>query len=170
MSNTPNFWQRDPRYRRVILTALTVLALFHVLVPLRHHLLPGDVAWTEEGHRYSWRMMLRGKSGYGSFKVNYREPGDTTLHTDRVQVRDSLKKKQYRKLWTHPDMVLQYAHHLRDSYRERGYEDIEVYADIRVKLNGRKRHPYIDPERDLAKEEWSYFWVSDWILPEGEND
>jgi hypothetical protein len=34
-----------------------------LLIPLRHHLYPGDVAWTEEGHRFSWRMKLRDKHG-----------------------------------------------------------------------------------------------------------
>jgi len=34
-----------------------------LLLPLRHWLYPGNVDWTEEGHRFSWQMMLRDK-GY----------------------------------------------------------------------------------------------------------
>jgi hypothetical protein len=32
-------------------------------LPFRHFLIPGDANWTEEGHRFSWRMMLRSKVG-----------------------------------------------------------------------------------------------------------
>ena len=30
-------------------------------MPLRHYAYPGNVSWTEEGHQFSWRMMLRDK-------------------------------------------------------------------------------------------------------------
>jgi hypothetical protein len=39
-------------------------ATFHVTWPLRHYAIDGDANWTEEGHRFSWRMMLRSKGGY----------------------------------------------------------------------------------------------------------
>ncbi len=32
-----------------------------LLAPLRHFAIPGHVAWTEEGHLFSWRMKLRDK-------------------------------------------------------------------------------------------------------------
>ncbi|WP_316930169.1 HTTM domain-containing protein [Leeuwenhoekiella sp. MAR_2009_132] len=32
-------------------------------LPLRHWIIKDDVLWTEEGHRLSWRMMLRSKGG-----------------------------------------------------------------------------------------------------------
>lgn len=32
---------------------------FQVLVPLRHLLYPGNVSWTEEGHRFAWHMLLQ---------------------------------------------------------------------------------------------------------------
>ena len=42
---------------------------FHLLMPLRHHLYPGDPKWTEEGQFFAWRMMLRGKSSWIQFRV-----------------------------------------------------------------------------------------------------
>jgi vitamin K-dependent gamma-carboxylase len=42
-----------------------------VLIPLRHYLIPGDANWSEEGQRFSWRMMLRMKApGHMIYYVN----------------------------------------------------------------------------------------------------
>ncbi len=32
------------------------------LIPLRHYFIPGDANWTEQGQKFSWRMMLRAKT------------------------------------------------------------------------------------------------------------
>lgn len=46
-------------------TFYILIAFFtiQVALPLRHHFITGDVNWREEGHRMSWRMMLRTKRG-----------------------------------------------------------------------------------------------------------
>ncbi len=152
-------WQGAPAYRPAIVAALTVTLLFHLLLPFRHHLFPGNVTWTEEGHRYSWRMMLRSKSGYGHFTL--RSPDG---RTQRINPREYLHRKQLRKLYTHPDMILQFAHFLRDQHWSRG-DSVAVYCEIRAKMNDRKYYPYIDPNVDLARVEWSFFRPSPWILP-----
>ena len=142
-------------------TLVLLLMLTHLLLPLRLHLFPGPVAWTEEGHRYSWRMMLRAKSGYGYFYV--RETG-----TDR-EVKENAKnwmsKKMNRKLYTHPDMIWQFAQHLEAHYKANGWEKPEVYADIRAKLNDGKYQAYIDKNVDLAAESWNFFKSKSWIIP-----
>src|SRR5690606_9254244 len=43
--------------------------ILQILLPIRHWFIKGDVLWTEEGHRLSWRMMLRSRSGEAFFKV-----------------------------------------------------------------------------------------------------
>lgn len=167
---TGPIWQADPRYRPYIVGALALIALFHVLVPLRHHFYPGDVAWTEEGHRYSWRMMLRSKSGNGKFVVETPElvADSVVWKAQTIYPRKELNKKQNRKLYTHPDMILQYAHHLRDRYLAEGHDSVRVYAKVRTRLNFRNYHAYVDPEVDLAREEWNLFGPNRWILREGE--
>jgi vitamin K-dependent gamma-carboxylase len=152
-------WQAQ--YRQAILAVLVVVISFHLLVPFRHHLYPGDVTWTEEGHRYSWRMMLRSKRGFGYFIVK-------DIHTgkkEKVNPRERLSRKQARKVLTHPDMILLYAHHLRDEYEAEGKE-VEIYADIKVSLNYRDYCLYVDPAVNLAEEEWHFFKSSEWVLPE----
>ena len=40
-----------------------------LVLPLRHHFIKGDVLFTEEGHRLSWRMMLRERVGRLNIKI-----------------------------------------------------------------------------------------------------
>ena len=152
-------WQLNPIYFKQVLSVFIIFLFIHISLPLRHHLYPGDVAWTEEGHKYSWRMMLRTKSGRGHF---------TIVHSDGkredIDLKDYLYARQRRKVLTRPDLMIQFAHQLRDQYRARG-EEVEVYAKIKVKLNARPRRTIVDPAVDLAKENWSFFQASDWILP-----
>jgi hypothetical protein len=152
-------WQKAPRFRPAVVTGLILLASFHLLVPLRHHLFPGNVAWTEEGHRYSWRMMLRSKQGKGYFRLEH-EGGAT----ETIDPGEYLSSRQERKMYTHPDMILQFAHFIKDRFKRPG-EGISVYAEIEARLNGRPYQTYIDPSVDLAGKEWAHFCHSDWILP-----
>lgn len=157
----PYVWQSDPRWKPMIVMVLVVVFIIHNLLPLRNHLFASDVNWSENGHRYSWRMMLRSKQGSGSFRLVDKSTGQETT----VQPKDSLTARQYRKMATHPDMILQYAHHLRDQYATRG-QDVAVYAYFRVRLNGRKRQRYIDQKVDLSQVEWTWWGDKDWVLPE----
>ena len=40
-----------------------------ILIPFRSLIYPGELFWTEEGYRFSWRVMLMEKAGYASFKI-----------------------------------------------------------------------------------------------------
>jgi vitamin K-dependent gamma-carboxylase len=144
--------------RRWMPAVLALFMAFHMLNPLRHWLFPGDVAWTEEGHRYAWRMMLRSKYGYGRFVIKDLDTGEATRYSPRQDLSD----KQYRKIFTHPDMILQYAHYLRDREKRSG-KRVAIYADINVSLNDRPYREFVDPKVDLAQEEWRFFRRSRWL-------
>lgn len=148
--------------RRDWLTAglVALFVLVQVSVPLRHHLYPGDVAWTEEGHRFSWRMMLRAKSG----EVRFTATNPATNVTWQVDPRHYLTARQYRKMATQPDMIMQFSHYLAERIREEGAEEIEIRAEVWVSLNGREPRLLVDPETDLTKVGHSIAPAS-WILP-----
>jgi len=139
---------------------LTLWVAFQVFYPLRGFLYPGSASWTEEAHRFSWHMKLRDKDGGVSFYVTDPQRDFTW----RVQPHEYLVYWQAHKMAGHPDMILQFAHHLRDQYQAHGYEDIEVRAVALASLNGRASVQLIDPQVDLAKVERSLVW-SNWILP-----
>ena len=155
------YWQYRPGLMRPILAGLVVIFAVHFVLPLRHWAFSSDVNWSEEGHRYSWHMMLRTKQGSGSYRIVDNATGTQEV----VFPRDSLSRRQARKLATHPDMILQYAHHLRDQNAAAG-KDVAVYADFHVRLNGRKLQRFIDPKTDLARTKWQWFARKDWVLEE----
>jgi vitamin K-dependent gamma-carboxylase len=146
------------RYMQVLLISLVS---FHLLVPLRHHLYSGNVNWTEEGHKFSWRMMLRNKSGTGEFLI---KDGDGVL-IKRENGRSYLSRRQRQKMLGQPDMILQFGQFLGAEYKAKGYEDVSVFANIRIKLNANDYQQFINPEVDLMHQKWHAFESEDWIMP-----
>ena len=150
---------RRPKWVPVTLLAV---AAIHIALPLRPRLFTSDENWSEEGHRYSWRMMLRSKQGTGYYRLVDQETGREEI----VRPRDSLEDRQYRKLTTHPDMILQYAHHLRQLRAGPQGKRIAIYGEFHARLNGRPRQRLVDNTVDLAREEWSLWGYPDWVLSE----
>ena len=149
-----------PKYGSVFITVFIIYFLIHIGLPLRHHYFKDDVLWTEEGHRLSWRMMLRAKSG----NVNYRVIDESTNKQIPININDYLTKKQKRGASTKPDIIWQFAQHLKHHFAKKG-TSVKVYVRAYVKVNGRPSRPLIDPNVDLANEEWYHFKHHDWILP-----
>jgi len=153
-------WQTSPRWKPIIVAILLIILVVHIILPLRHHLFEGNVAWTEEGHRYAWRMMLRSKRGNGTFKV----VDALTGKAEEVSPKDYLTKRQNRNIYTHPDMIWEFAQFLEKEYRAKGWEP-RVYADIFCRANGSNYFRFVDKQVDLAVEPWHFFKHSHWIIP-----
>ncbi len=143
---------------RVVLALGGAYVAFQVAFPLRHFLYPGPVAWTEEGHRFSWRMKLRDKEAVVRFVT--RDPATGESWTEPM---GNLTSKQRREMAARPDMILQYVHHLAEIYREERGE-VEIYATAKVSLNGRAPQLLVDPAVDLAKQPHDLRHAS-WIRP-----
>lgn len=139
---------------------LALWMAMHVLLPLRHFLIPGDVNWTEEGHRFAWHMKLRDKSV--RIKLYAVDPATGKRH--KVKHRNYLTKRQSSRMAKRPYMIRQFAHYLAKVYEKKGMKGVEIYAKIKVSLNGRPLQYIVDPEVDLAKQPISY-WKADWIKP-----
>ena len=148
------------KYRLLTLTLLSVYVVIQVLLPLRHFLYPGNVSWTEEGHKFAWHMKLRDKSG----KIKYfiRDPKTGKEWELRPEI--YLTKRQKRKLSTRPNLMIQFAHYIEEQFKQLGYEDVEVRAKARVSLNGRKKQLIVDPHIDLTMHEDSIM-AAEWIIP-----
>ena len=50
-----------PSYKKPLVMACGIYFAIQLLLPIRHYFIKDDVLWTEEGHRLSWRMMLRSR-------------------------------------------------------------------------------------------------------------
>jgi hypothetical protein len=148
-----------PARRRLVLAAAAIYFALQVALPLRHLAYPGNVNWTEEGHRMSWRMMLRTKWGRIHYLV--RHPASGASWT--VNPADELSEKQAGRIATRPDMIWQYAQRLKRRYAENAIGEVQIYAFSEVSLNGRKPQPIVDGTVDLARVEWSFFTPASWI-------
>ena len=135
--------------------------IVQVLVPLRHFLIPGNVNWTEEGHDFSWHMMVREKEGEGTFIVSDPATGERW----NVQLWDYLTLDQRREMLMRPDMIIQFVHYLAGRLRSAGHQEVEIRARISVSLNGRAPHLLIDPNVDLTKVPYPWWGHAPWILP-----
>lgn len=138
--------------------------LWQTYLPLRHWLIPGDVLWTEEGHRMAWRMMLRTKSGMVSFYTVDVATGDRRI----VNSFEYMTELQRRRVITHPDMMWQFAQYVKKKEAENG-KNVRVYAESQISINGGPFFDYVDSSVDLANTKWSYFGHQTWLLPEPEN-
>ena len=148
------------RRQKLIVSLLALYMLAQILIPLRHFLYPGDVSWTGEGHRFSWRMKLREKHGKASFTVTDPQGGKSwAIDPDRY-----LTSEQRGKMSTNPQMILQFGHFLAGQKRLEGYDDVEVRVRAMVALNGRKPQLLVDPTVDLARERASML-PARWIMP-----
>lgn len=149
-----------PNTKPILVSTLTLYALYHILMPLRHWMIQDNVLWTEEGHRLSWRMMLRSKSGFATYRVEDK----ATKEVQVVKLADHLSEKQQRLAATKPDVIWQFSQYLKDYYAKEG-KDVAVYVDCKVSVNGRGYQRLIDPEVDMASAEWPIFKHANWILP-----
>jgi HTTM domain/Vitamin K-dependent gamma-carboxylase, lumenal domain len=131
-----------------------------LLMPLRNLAYRGPVLWTEEGFRFSWRVMVAEKTGTVFFSVT--DPA--TGRSWEAFPGDYLSPQQERQMAFQPDMILEFAHHLRDRLESEGIADPEIRALAYVSLNGRPSQLLIDPGVDLARVPRSLA-RKDWVLP-----
>ncbi|RNC87930.1 MAG: HTTM domain-containing protein [Winogradskyella sp.] len=149
-----------PSYSNILKVTFGVYFLIQIALPLRHHFITDNVLWTEEGHRLSWRMMLRAKSGSIRFKVVDNDSNQFIP----IKLSDYLTAKQRRHLSTKPDFIWQFVQRLKKQFDEEG-KNISIYATCYVSVNGKPLKRFINPEVDLAKVDWNYFEHNDWLLP-----
>jgi len=163
----PNFIQRQKRSTFIPPTfkwttyALGIYVAWQVLMPFRHLLIPGEVHWTEEGHNFSWHMKLRDKRSKGYFYVKDLESDKKEW---KIKDKRYLSARQRSKMRARPQMILQYAHHLKAMYEKEGYKNVQVRAELNCSLNGRPRQLLVDPFANLAAIE-KYEMPAKWINP-----
>ena len=144
-----------------------MFAVFFVIqlaLPWRYLLNKGELFWTEEGYRFSWRVMLMEKMGYAQFMVKDKETGERVA----VNNNDFLTRNQEKMMATQSDFIVQYAQFLKEHYKQKGMHEPQVHATVYVAMNGRRSRLYVDTSVDLAKEEdsWKH---KEWILAFNDN-
>ncbi len=71
---------------------------------------------------------------------------------------DFLTAQQEKQMSTQPDMILQFAHYIKQYYQTN-----EVYAEAYVTVNGKGSRLFIDPKINLVQQQ-DNFKPKNWIL------
>lgn len=158
--NGLQFNLRPKLRKQVIYGVVTLFFVIQFLLPWRYLTYPGELFWTEEGYRFSWRVMLMEKAGYSQFKIVDGKSGKWFY----VDNSDFLTPFQEKQMSFQPDFILEYAHYLKGHFEGQGHKNIEIYVESYVTLNGRRSTGYIDPTVNLVEEKES-FRHKKWIIP-----
>ena len=143
----------------IFYTLMAVYFLLQVMAPFRYLLYKGDLFWTEQGYRFSWRVMLMEKAGSAFFTVRDAATGGAT----EVVNSEFLTPMQEKMMATQPDMLVDYARFLRDEFRSRGFSEPVVNAQCFVTVNGCGSREFIDPSVDLASQSNSFLVAKNWV-------
>lgn len=147
-------------YKKPLAIAIAMYAVLQLIIPLRFLFYPDHLFWTEEGYRFSWRVMLMEKAGVAYFTVK------DSSHTQFSTVNNAafLTPLQEKMMSTQPDLILKYAHYLAQQYEKKGWQKPEVYAEVYVTLNGQPSRLFVDSAVNLAAAplSWKHY---QWILP-----
>jgi len=153
-------WNKTYRYKTNLpLVIVGIFFAFQLLFPWRYLGYRNELFWTEEGYRFSWRVMLMEKAGYAQFRIVDKKKGTSFL----VDNTDFLSRFQEKQMSTQPDFILQYAQFLGNHFTAQGHQNVAVYVESYVALNGRLSQPYIDPKVNLLQQTDS-FEHKNWIL------
>ena len=143
--------------KRLVHYFIIPLLIVQLLLPLRHYFIKGDVLWTEEGHRLSWRVMLRERTG----KLNIKIVDNITKKESFYDYHKKLTYIQAKQLAVCPDLLWQYCQRIKKEYNEK---DISIYIDCKNSINDKPAQILIDPSCDMAKAKWNYLWHNEWIV------
>ena len=150
----------QPKFASFFVLIFILHFIIQIILPFRYLLYPDKLFWTEQGYRFSWRVMLMEKNAYTTFVVK-----DETGKIAEVRNKDYLTPQQEKQMSTQPDMIVQFAHFIAEEYNEnKGFINAEVYVDSYAALNGHPSQPFIDNTIDLAKQPIN-FAPKKWILP-----
>lgn len=146
-AQAPSLSPSPSRWARPMLALGALYCALQLALPLRYLAYGGNVLWHEQGMRFSWRVMVRAKGGGTTFIVHSR----STNRTFHVSPSDYLTRIQESEMSNQPDLIVQLARHIQRDFAARGYGHVEVRADSKVGLNGRRSVPMLDPTVDLTR-------------------
>ena len=138
----------------------TVFIVIQLCLPLRYLLYPGNIFWTEQGYRFSWRVMLMEKAGTAFFYVIDPKTGQK----GEVDNNQFLTLTQEKMMASQPDFILQYAQIIKEVVKSRGLEDPIINAEVYITLNGSRSKLLFDPSLNLLDIE-DGFKNKNWLYP-----
>jgi len=144
---------------KAIAFVLGIHFFIQMLAPFRYLLYKGNLFWTEQGYRFSWRVMLMEKAGTAFFYMRDRATGKEI----EIDNKDHLTYMQEKMMATQPDMMVDYAKFLKAEYEKKGFKNPIIRAQSYVTINGSGSREFIDPTVDLSNENNSFLANKNWV-------
>lgn len=142
-----------------LLNFFVLYFVIQFVVPFRYALYPGKLFWTEQGYRFSWRVMLMEKAGTAFFFVKDEKSG----RESEVDNKKYLTFLQEKMMATQPDMMVDYAKFLKEEYKKMGFTNPTVRAQSYVTLNGSGSREFINSTIDLSSQSNSFLKNKSWV-------
>lgn len=158
-SGQPVVYRPSPVVFRALVFIFGLHFFIQVFAPFRYLFYEGNLFWTEQGYRFSWRVMLMEKAGTAFFFVQDRETGKEI----EVDNREYLTYMQEKMMSTQPDMMVDYAKFLKREFERKGFRNPVIRAQCYVTLNGSGSREFIDSAVDLSEQDNSFMKGKNWI-------
>ena len=133
-----------------------------LLIPFRHFLYPGHVAFTREGHYFSWRMKLNIRHRDFQLAVHYEDGTQ-----ESVELSEWVTYPQFGRILS-TGQILQLARFVRE-HKERETEmRAEIRGTITAALNGREPAILVSTDVDLSRQRRGLLpatWIHRAVLP-----
>ncbi len=142
-----------------LISLFTIYFFIQVITPFRYLLYNGNLFWTEQGYRFSWRVMLMEKAGTAFFYV-IDSKTNKEIEVDNKKYLSYMQEKQ---MATQPDMMVDYAKFLKYEFEKMGFISPKIRAQSFVTLNGKGSKEFINDTIDLSLESNSFFKNKHWI-------
>lgn len=136
-----------PKFYNTMILKLIILLffIFQFIFPFRYLIYTNDIFWTEEGYRFSWRVMLMEKTGWVNYKI-VDEKNNITRNIDPIYYLTDIQVKQ---MSFQPDMIIQFAKYIANEYKSETKIIPKIYVDSYVSLNGSGSKRYFKKNIDL---------------------
>lgn len=149
----------DINFNRFFKFLFGFFIVVQILLPFRYLLYSGKLFWTEQGYRFSWRVMLMEKAGTVFFYVKDAQSNRVTM----IDNKEYLTYMQEKMVSTQPDMMVDYAKYLKKEFTAKGFSNPIVTAECYVTVNGSGTREFFDPNLDLSIQNNSIFSSKTWI-------
>lgn len=162
------FWKADPRQddvdtktndalHVVTVVFLSAFVIIQLLLPLRHWLYPGDVAFTREAHCFSWRMKLNERSiDLSRLRVHFEDGTNESIDMKRWM--PHLQRERLRSL----DQLLQLAQRIRATRERETSMRAEVRGEILAEVNKQPPKLLVTENVDLSRQPRG-IWPAKWL-------
>jgi len=159
--NNTNILTIHTNHKKAICIFASMYLIVQLFLPIRHHLIKGNVDWTGEGQFFAWRMKMPHKKLH-AFEVNV-----THLQTqENYPINVSITDKQLNALIYYPYLMAQFKEHILQKLPKGvNTDEVKVTANVQVSMNGHEAQDVYNTKLNLVSISDELYKASNYICP-----